>query len=376
MAKSEKRFKYQGRTREDIKERANQKGSGFDTLIKSQYKMYKVKDGKNVLRVMPPTWDGARHYGFDVFVVYGVGPDKQGYLSLSKMGKGKDPLDEARRQAVRDGDEDLDKELSPRKRVAMWVIDRLEEDEGPQIFVAPITVDTSLANICTDDETNELILIDDPEDGRDWRFYRTGQGLKTKYDPSKMKLSGAKPLCEDEKLQKEWLDYISENPIPECLQFYDYAHISAVLNGTEGPKDEDDAEDRRQAKKRLSKSDEDEDEIPKRTSRTRMEPVDDDEEEADTPKRGLRRAPAEEEDSDPPPVKAGKRARVAIEEDEDEEPPPVKTKPKAGKRPVEDEDDIPFDDDDEDEELPEKEKGESIGDRLKRRRMAAGRDDN
>src|SRR5882672_4625206 len=228
MAKNTRSFKYQRRSTDDVKERANAKGGNFDTFVKPQFKRYKIKEGKNLIRILPPTWDKAKHYGYDIHVNYSIGIDNQSYLSLSEMKGEKDPLEEARREAQRDGDEKLAKALRPQRRILMWIIDRLDEDEGPQLMDAPFTLDKSIANMSLDEDTKDVIYIDDPEEGCDLRFYREGTGLTTKYDASRMKLLKTAPISEDEKQQQEWLDYITENPVPDCLQYYDYDHISST----------------------------------------------------------------------------------------------------------------------------------------------------
>lgn len=235
-------FRYQERTKEAIKERANMRGGNFDDIIKPQYKKYKVHDGKNVVRVLPPTWEEAKHYGYDIYVNYSIGADNQSYLSLSKMKNEKDPIAEAQRLASREGDEKLARELQPRQRILMWVIDRNEEDEGPQLWAAPFTLDKSLATLSSDEDTGEVIFIDDPENGSDVRFYKEGTGLKTNYDAAKIKLMKPSPIHQDEKLQDQWLEYVQQNPIPSCLQFYDYAHISNVFNGGGGRSDDMEAQ--------------------------------------------------------------------------------------------------------------------------------------
>src|SRR5882672_7315340 len=131
-----RRFTYTQRTKEDIKERANSRGGSFDSFIKPQYKMYKVREGKNVVRILPPTWEKPKHYGFDIWVNYGIGADNQSYLSLSKMKNQKDPIAEARTVASREGDDNLARALQARQRILMWVIDRQAEDEGPQLWAA------------------------------------------------------------------------------------------------------------------------------------------------------------------------------------------------------------------------------------------------
>lgn len=231
MAKNERTFRYQPQSKETLSERANMRGGNFDSIVKQEYKTYKVKDGKNVIRIMPCTWQEGGYYGLDIFVNYNVGADNQSYLSLAKMKNAKDPLAEARVIAERDGDDELAKQLRPTQRILMWVIDRNAPDDGPQLWAAPFTVAKAFVNLARDEDTGRILYIDDPEEGNDVRFYKEGSQLTTKYDASKMKLLGASPLSDDASEQQEWLDYISENQVPDCLQFYDYKHIASVFNG-------------------------------------------------------------------------------------------------------------------------------------------------
>lgn len=226
-----RKFTYQQRTKEDIKERANNRGGNFDSIFLSSYKVYKVREGKNLLRILPPTWEKPKHYGYDIWVYYGIGADNQSYLSLSKMKNEKDPIAEARTVASRDGDDNLARALQARQRILMWVIDRNAEDEGPQLWPAAFTVDKDLASLSFDDDTKEVSYIDDPESGRDFRFHKEGEGLKTKYPAAKMKLLAESPLHEDAELAADWLDYVTQHPLPAVLQFYDYDHIAAAFDG-------------------------------------------------------------------------------------------------------------------------------------------------
>ena len=332
MAKSEKRrFTYEKRSREEVKARANMRGGGFDSFIKSEYKRYKVKDGKNMIRILPATWEKPKHYGYDIWLNYGIGADNQTYLSLSKMDHedaDKDPLVEARREAQRENDEKTAKALQPRQRVLVWVIDRNEEDEGPMLWDIPFSVDKDFINLCLDEDTKEVSYPDDPKDGHDIRFYKEGTGVGTKYPASRMKLMETAPLHEDADVEGEWLDYVQENPIPDCLQYYTAEQISAAFDGSVRTADDDedkpkkrsrddDDEDEKPAK-RKSRADDDEDEKPKR--RAREEPEDEDEAEEEKPKRSARvREEPEDEDAEEKPRK--KRA-VADDEDEDEEEKP------------------------------------------------------
>ena len=239
--KGKSSFQYQKRNPDTIKQRANMRGGDFDSMFKNGTKLFKPRDGKNIIRIIPPTWPEAEHYGYEIWCNYGIGVDDQSYLSLSKMKGEKDPLAEARKQAERNGNKKLADSLQPRKRVLIYVIDRNNEDEGPQLWSAPWTVDKDFCNLSFDEDTREVIMVDDPEEGCDIRFYKEGTGLTTKYDAAKMRLMKPSRLHEDEKLMDEWLEFAQENSIPDCLNFFDYDHIASVFEGHVTKPDDDEA---------------------------------------------------------------------------------------------------------------------------------------
>lgn len=318
MAKTARSFHYHQRTPDDIKRRANDRGGDFDDYIKPQFKKYKVRDGKNLIRILPPTWKEPNHYGYEVHINYGIGADNQSYLSLSKMKNIKDPLAEAKREAESEANEKVAKALRPNKRILVWLIDRQAEDEGPQLWAMPRTFDQALANISMDEDTKDVMYIDDPKKGSDVRFYKEGSGMLTKYDPSKMRLLGESRLSEDDNLEDEWLQFVDENPLPNVLQFYDYDHIAEVFNGNVRTNDDD--------------------EETAATVRNRPKPV-------------AAKAPADDDEAKP--------ARRRVVDDEDEEPAPRRTRAKVQAEPEDEEDP-------EDEEPPAA--GLSIRERLRRSR--------
>lgn len=326
---------YLKRNANQGRDRANMKGGDFDSIIKSKFKVYKIREGKNIIRILPATWADAEHYGFDLWVNYGIGADKQSYLSLSKMKGEKDPLAEARKQADRDGDKKVAKALTPRQRVGMWVIDRQDEDEGPQFFNAPFTLDRDIANICYDEDTKEFVALEDPEEGCDFKFIKEGKSLNTKYPASQMKLFKPSPLSDDPDQMDEWLDFAKDNPVPTALQYYDYDHIANVFDGHVEVRDDDDDE-----KPRRGRGRDDADEKPRRSR-------DDD---ADEKPRRARDADADEKprsrkrDDDDPPFDADEKPSRSRKRDDDAE----EDLPRGGKK-----------DDDE---------GGSVRDKLNRRR--------
>lgn len=241
MAKQIRRFQYQQRDPQVVKNRSNQRGGDFDSIYKEGIKIFKPREGKNIIRILPPSWGSADHYGYDLFVNYGIGIDEQAYLSLKEMKKLPDPLDEARREAEKDGDKKLADSLKPSKRVAFYVIDRMAEDEGVQLWPAPWTVDKAFCGIAIDEESGAATMVDHPDEGYDITFYKEGTGMMTKYPAEKMRIKRQpSALSEDENQANEWLNWVQEHPIPDMLNFYDYDHIAAAFEG-HTPRDKDDA---------------------------------------------------------------------------------------------------------------------------------------
>ncbi len=221
------RYTYQARSREAGESRATQGANDFDKIMKPHIKMWTPKKGANRVRILPPTWPEPKHYGYDIFVHYGVGPDRQAYLDLNKMMGEPDPITEEMQELKRSGDatEEEIKQMDSRKRVVVYIIDREDEAEGVQALAMSWTVDKDIAILSTDKQSGEVLNIDDPEHGYDIEFNRDGEGLKTKY-------AGIAIARRSTRLGKdEWLDFAIDNPIPDQLQFYTYDEIAKVFGG-------------------------------------------------------------------------------------------------------------------------------------------------
>lgn len=210
----------------------------FDKLIKPGIKVYKVRDGDNKIRIMPPTWPDAKHYGFDVYVHYNVGPDRASYLCLNKHGDGGCPICEERDEARRDNnaDEKYIKELEYRRRVLVYIIDRDDERSGEQAWMMPQSLDKDISKISVDKETREVLPIDHPEDGYDVIFDKSGSKLNTKYDGVQIARRSS-PLG-----RQQWLDNAMDHPLPDQLLVYDRETIAKAF-GAKGP--QRDSRDRR-----------------------------------------------------------------------------------------------------------------------------------
>lgn len=249
-------FQYQRRDAQAWDKRANQRGGDFVGFVKDDYQMYQVEKGDNFIRFLPPTWENAEHYGLDVYIHYGIGPDNGSVLCLAKMAQSpvaairkacpgdRCPICEARQRAERAGDNELKDELTSRKSVLAWIINRKDEKKGPQVWRMPWTLDRDITKLCKDPRTGELYFIDDPENGYDLSFEKQGDQLTTKY-------VGIQLARRPSSIDQEFLDYVVECELPDTLQFMEYDDIQKLFEGgaQAEPKREAPERERREAPK-------------------------------------------------------------------------------------------------------------------------------
>lgn len=223
---SKNKFSYKPRTSEQLNKRATQSGGLRDSYVKNEFSMFSAKEGAAVkMRILPPTWsDEPEHWGMDIYVHYGIGPDNATYLCKSKMKEENCLICDERLKAEKEGESDYAKTLAPNKRVLIWLIDRNKDDVGPLLWAMPWTVDRDICKISIDD-SGTIIQLDDPENGYDVLFTREGSMQKTKYTGIQVARRST-PLGKD-----EWLEFVVKNPLPSVLNFFDEEHIRAVFTG-------------------------------------------------------------------------------------------------------------------------------------------------
>ncbi len=219
---------------------------------------------------------------------------------------------DAMQQMTKDGeDEDEISSLKPNKRVLVWILDRDEEALGPQLYAMPWTLDRDIAKLSKDKRTGAIYYIDDPVDGYDIMFEKTGEQLKTKY-------VGIALARQSTSVAKKHLAFIEDNPLDTVIIERKYAEIKKILTGGIDVDDVRHAE-RSAGKPSRPRRDEDEEDEPKPARRRARDAVDDDEVpfEGGTRAAGRRTRVEEEEDDTPPP-----RRRARAEPEEDEAPAP------------------------------------------------------
>lgn len=226
-------FPRPNRSAEDLKRRTEQRGTNFDSYVKDIVSLWRPSDGQNRIRILPPTWEGAKHYGLDIYLHFGVGADNQSYLCLEKMKREPCPICEERARVNAKGDQEAARQYAPKKRVMVYMIDRKAEEDGVKIWAMPWTLDRDLAERQIDKDTNEVLLIDDPEEGYDVMFSREAKGGSAQF-AHYVGIDIARrpsPLHQDEDTMREWLEFIVDNPLDQMLNYFDYDHIKHVFHG-------------------------------------------------------------------------------------------------------------------------------------------------
>ena len=217
-----KRFTYQQRDPNEWRKRAAQnRGEGF---LPGDLAIYQVRKGDNYIRIFPPTWDNAHHFGLDVWVHYGLGPDRKSCLCMKRMLNKPCPCCEAVNEFDRAGQEAEKKALIARRRVLVWLIDKKEEEKGPQLWAMPHTLDSDIAKHAEDPDSGEIYAVDDPERGYNISFITEGENQQRKYVGVNL---SRKATSVDPKL----IDFAVDNPLPSLLQYLSYEEALELYEG-------------------------------------------------------------------------------------------------------------------------------------------------
>lgn len=392
MAKEKKsKFKYKKRSASQWNAAMNAQTSMYATLFTKDVVEFRPKAGKYRVRICPPGWEDAESFAYEMMIHQNVGANRESFLCLKHHRNEACAACEEHIQAQKNGDTEAAKSIRAGSRFGAYFIVRGEDGDQLVAWPIPWTMFRKIGELCKDEETGEIIEIDHPEEGFDILFTVVKKGVYNEYEKVRLAKSSS-PLHEDQAQMDEWLEQISEKPIPDILNFYEPDHLRGVLVGAAesgAADDDDDAPKTRKAAKAKAKSkdkakpadddDDDDDDViarVKNKAKAKAAPVDDDEdddEDEPTPKaKGKARAkPADDEDDEdeddefasPSPKRTTKAKAKAKpvdedEDDEDEEDEPPKKKAKAAREPApkkkaarkakaapvddDDDDDIPF----------------------------------
>ena len=368
----QKGFVYKPRTVDQVKGRATRKSGRYDSIYKQGIDTWRPKQGDNLIRYLPPSWDDADHYGYTAFVHRGIGPDNATYLCPRKMLNKPCPICEAQKEAKDAGEGEEAQALTVAERIISWIIDRDADDpEKPLVYDTSWTQDRDIVSLCLNERSGEILMIDHPDKGFDVSMKRQGTGMKTRYYGYAIARDDS-PIHDSERVQDEILDFVKNNPIPDILNYYDYDYLKGVLSGTVAEKDEvldRDEDEETPAPKRSAKPSrvveeevDEEEPAPRRSARKpvdeeppfeggsrrgprRDEELDPEEEEAPPPRRSARKPEPIDEEVDEEseevtprsrqtaaPSRTNGRTRIVEEVDEEEEAPPVRSSTRSSAR--------------------------------------------
>src|SRR3990167_9055096 len=136
--KSSNGFVYKKRSKEKWHEKANERSGSFDRIVADNVELYRPRDGTNRIRVLPPTCEDHDHFAFRMYVHYSVGPDEQTYLCNRQMKDEECAICDEGARLIKDGEKDDGKKLAAKKRYGVWLLDRKDQDKGPQFWAIPL----------------------------------------------------------------------------------------------------------------------------------------------------------------------------------------------------------------------------------------------
>lgn len=314
-------FDYRPSDPKKLKERAERRGGGFDSYFIGGVNTFRPKAGENAIRICPPTWKDHEHFGYEVWVHGFIGLERSSYLCPKKMLGKKCPICELAAETLQAGEKEDSDQIKAKQKVLYWLIDREGDSSDPLVWAVSGQFDQDISGRCNK-RNGKVLEIDNPWDGHDVTFRRTGQGLATRYlnvdiDPD------TSPLADREKETNRLLDFLKEKPLDSILKYHSYDQLKMAIEGK--AKDEDDEIDERSSRK-SSRHDDEEDDGDSRGSKRSSRSRGDDDEPDERPRRASRdeeeerprsrRRDAEEEEADD----RGSRRSRSRDDEEDERP--------------------------------------------------------
>ena len=227
MAK--RKFVYHKRSKDDLDKRSRQSANNREGIVKDNFKSFVPAPGDNMIRILPPTFEESKHYGYDVWVHYKIGSDESTFVCPNKMLGEACPICEESKRARDSGDEEYAKELTPKRRVLIWLLDREKEakDEEPVFWAMPWTIDRDISKLSKDKRTGEIYYVDDPDNGYDIEFEKTGKGFNTKY----LGLAISRHATFLGNKSDHVLDFIEDNPLDSIVIHHDNDYTTNVFTG-------------------------------------------------------------------------------------------------------------------------------------------------
>lgn len=240
------RYSNKNRSYNDAEQRTTQSSVQRDGYVKQDVKIFKPVEGSNILRILPPTWDDARHYGLDIHLHYNVGVDGNTYLCNEKMKGEACPICEERSIALSENDEARAYELRASRRILVYLFEA-KTPEDIKVWAMPWTLDRDIMAQAVDKIDHSFIQIDDPEEGYTVTVTKEGAKRNTTYTPSVSRRKSKINLTDEQ------IEFLNNNPLPSILTYYSYEHIAKAFNsGMTAQKKEEEEEEEPNTSSRLA----------------------------------------------------------------------------------------------------------------------------
>lgn len=201
---------------------------------------WKPKEGRSLIRILPPVGDMefffqevGRHYD-----------QKQYCPAITTEGAEECPICEINEALYQAGEKEAAAKFRATRAFWMNIIDRSNEDAGPQIYTPGVQVFQSIVAFISDPEYGD---ITDEEDGFDLKIDRKGQGIETKYTVLPSRMPSA--LGSDDEQMNEWIEDARDLSahVEEQLKDYDdlidAAGLEAYFDGTTQAEEEEEDEE-------------------------------------------------------------------------------------------------------------------------------------
>lgn len=231
-----RKFVYVSRTPQQWESSATRES--YPSIFKSQYSSYRVKNGENYIRILPPTWENPRHFGLELALHLNVGPEDASVLCLRQMLKQRCPICEEIEKLERLGNSKAASRMRIIRRVLVWMLDRDKNSDEVLAWAMPVKVNQGIVSIAIDRRSGTVLEIDHPDEGYDISFQREGSKEKTQY-------FGFKLALRPSSVPDSALDFIQDHPLPEILNWRSYDEILALYSdGVSRLSEEGDREER------------------------------------------------------------------------------------------------------------------------------------
>ena len=216
-------YKKRSSAQVDAKLRELKTGKGYQPF-KQEFMVWKPKEGDNIIRILPPTWDDPDHYGLTLGFHFSIGPEHSAFICPFKFKRAPCPICEKRDTLERMGMKEEAKAFRFTMRTLVWLIDRNEETKGPQLWGMPLSkVDSKILETSKNKRTGEIYPVDDPEEGYDIFLTKTGTGLNTEYTVQIDRSPSP--------VNAKWVEFAVKHPLPSVLIHHDTEVIRTELEG-------------------------------------------------------------------------------------------------------------------------------------------------